>query len=67
MEEPIPLFLGYVLVFVCKNCQHDICRPFDAAEETEVHVTCKPCGWTGTAPSAKAVKVLCQDASDLGL
>jgi hypothetical protein len=58
---------GYVLVFVCHNCRHDICMPFDAEEEAEVHVTCKACGWKGTVRCAKAVKVVCQDASDLGL
>jgi DNA replicative helicase MCM subunit Mcm2 (Cdc46/Mcm family) len=57
MEEPIPP-LTYVLVFVCKKCQHDICMPFTEDPEVEVHVTCKACGWSGTVRCAKAVKVL---------
>jgi DNA replicative helicase MCM subunit Mcm2 (Cdc46/Mcm family) len=67
MEEPIPR-LTYVLVFVCKQCGHDICMPFHTEDpEVEVQVTCKACGWKGTVRCAKAVKVLCKDASDLGL
>jgi hypothetical protein len=67
MESPIPS-LTYILVFVCKKCGHDICIPFPTEHpELEVHVTCKACGWQGTVRCAKAVKVLRQDASDLGL
>ena len=67
MEEPIPR-LTYVLVFVCKQCGHDICMPFHTEDpEVEVHVTCKACGWKGTLRCARAVKVLCHDASNLGL
>jgi hypothetical protein len=67
MEAPIPR-LTYVLVFACKKCQHHICMLFHAEDpEAEVHVMCKSCGWSGAVRCAKAVKVLCQDASDLGL
>jgi hypothetical protein len=58
----------YVFVFVCKECRHNICTPVDADNpEVEVLVTCKACGWTGTVRCDQAKKVLCQDASDLGL
>ena len=67
MEAPIPP-LTYVFVFVCKKCAHDICMPFHEEDpETGVLVACKACGWQGTVRCAKAVKVLGQDASGLGL